>query len=135
MKKELEKLNAKEKELAEKTSEIIQIRKTIDNVLYYAELNHKMQFLNINKRFLVALNYDENELIGKNHNIISHPNEKINTAKILEELNKNSVFKIKTSKLTKTKQEIYLYLTYTLITDNNNSIKIILFGHEAIRND
>lgn len=132
MNQKLHEYNLKEEELVQKKAEINEIKKTIDSVLYYAEFNENMVFTAINHRLLVALGFSESEVINQRHDFFNSPNEKIDSNIILQELKQKGVFKHRSYKLTKTKQKIHLFLTYSIITDGlTNKNKVILFGHEV----
>lgn len=133
MNQKLHEFSLKEEELLKTKTEINEIKKTIDSSLYYAELNEAMYFTNINQRFLAALGYNENELINQKHDFISIENEKNTSNIIVEQLKQFGVFKTRAYKLTKAKQSMYLFLTYSIITDGlTNKSKIILFAHEVL---
>lgn len=100
------------------------------NIVSKTDINGIITF--VNDEFCKISGYSKNELIGKNHNIVRHPDVSIlNFEKLWSSILKKKAYKTTVKNLCKDGSTVYLNTTITPILDKNDMIKEFI----AIRYD
>lgn len=112
---------------------LVTYQKIVDKTTIISKTNTKGIITYANKRFCEISGYDENELIGKSHNIVRHPNTNRDVFEELWQTIKNEK-KIWSGIIQNKKKDgnTYIVQTYIMpILDNNGEV----IEYIALRND
>jgi len=92
------------------------------NIVSKTDINGLITF--VNEEFCDCFEYSKDELIGKNHNIIRHPDvPKVTFKKLWKTIKNKKTYKNTVKNITKSGKVVYLNTTVTPILDENNDIQ------------